>query len=358
MTTMKTIDFSGTNIYIGIDTHKNNWTVTILVDELEHKTFSQNPDPSVLSHYLKRNFPNANYFAVYEAGYCGFWIQNELEKLGLNCCVVNPADVPTKDKERKRKNNRVDSRKLARSLRAGELDPIYIPDREAQEDRSLIRARKIAVKQQTRYKNQIKATLSFYGTIIPESLKKSRWSGAFIQWLEDTPMKTESGKESLMYYIDELKHYRKRVAEVNRKVRKLAYSDKYKEQIKNLISIPGVGIITAMILLTELIDIDRFESLDFLASYVGLVPGEDSSGDDDDINTTGITPRGNKYLKSILIEAAWIAARKDPALTICYKNLTKRMSGQKAIIRIAKKLLNRIRYVIKNNKPYVSLVVE
>jgi len=95
-----------------------------------------------------------------------------------------------------------------------------------------------------------------------------------------------------------------------------------------------------------------------LASFIGLVPGEHSSADDDDINNTNITPRSHLYLRSILIECAWVAVRKDPALTMCYNELTKRMSGQKAIIRIAKKLLNRIRYVLKNNNPYVTAVLQ
>ncbi len=113
-----------------------------------------------------------------------------------------------------------------------------------------------------------------------------------------------------------------------------------------------------MILLLELVDINRFKSLDKLASFVGIVPNEDSSGDDDDVNMTEITPRSHHYLRSILIECAWVAVRKDPALTMCYNELTKRMSGQKAIIRIARKLLNRIRYVLKNNQPYVTAVIE
>ena len=113
-----------------------------------------------------------------------------------------------------------------------------------------------------------------------------------------------------------------------------------------------------MILLTELVDMNRFKTLDHLASYIGLVPGEHSSGDDDDENITGITPRCNRYLRSILVECAWVAVRKDTALTMCYSELTKRMKGQKAIIRIARKLLNRIRYVLNNNREYVIAVIE
>ncbi len=352
------LDFSGQDIFIGLDIHKKNWTVSIFTKDFEHKTFSQNPEVNILVNYLRRNFPGANYHSTYEAGYCGFWIHEALKADGINNIVINPADVPTKDKERKRKNNRVDCRKLARSLRSGDLEAIYVPKRQALEDRSLLRARRNAAKQQTRYKNQIKAYLSFFGIKYPEHFKEGRWSGAFIQWIENIPMKKQTGKIALQFYLDELKHYRKRIADLNRELRQLAAHDLYREKVELLTTIHGIGTLTAMILLLELVDINRFKSLDKLASFVGIVPNEDSSGDDDDVNMTEITPRSHHYLRSILIECAWVAVRKDPALTMCYNELTKRMSGQKAIIRIARKLLNRIRYVLKNNQPYVTAVIE
>ena len=352
------LDFSGQDIYVGLDIHKKNWTVSIFTKDFEHKTFSQNPEATILANYLSRNFPGANYHSTYEAGYCGFWIHETLKAHGINNVVVNPADVPTKDKERKRKNNRVDCRKLARSLRSGDLEPIYVPKRPALEDRSLLRARRIASKQQTRYKNQIKGYLSFFGIKIPEQFKDGRWSGAFIQWLENIPMEKQTGKTAFRFYLDELKHYRKRLAYLNRELRQLAAHDLYREKVDVLITIPGVGTLIAMILVLELVEIDRFKNLDKLASFVGLVPSEHSSGEDDDVNMTEITPRSHHYIRTILIEAAWVAVRKDPALTMCYTELTKRMIGKKAIIRIARKLLNRIRYVLKNNKPYVTAVLQ
>ena len=137
--------------------------MSIFTDSFEHKTFSQNPDPTILVNYLKKNFPGASYYSVYEAGYCGFWIHDALIEAGIHNIVINPADVPTKDKERKRKNNRVDSRKLARSLRNGDLEAIHVHKRELLEDRFLLRTRRDAAKQQTRYKNKIKGALSFSG---------------------------------------------------------------------------------------------------------------------------------------------------------------------------------------------------
>ena len=105
-----------------------------------------------------------------------------------------------------------------------------------------------------------------------------------------------------------------------------------------------------MVLLTELADINRFRNKDHLASYLGLSPGENSSGDKE--RTTGLSRRRNGYLRSMLIESSWVAVRKDPALLMSFTELTKRMSKNEAIIRIAHKLLNRIRYILTHNECY------
>lgn len=358
MNQTKKLSFSDEDIYVGLDIHKNNWTVSIYTKDFEHKTFSQNPNTKILVDYLHRNFPGANYHSVYEAGYCGFWIDEELNANGINNIVINPADVPTKDKEKRRKNNRVDCRKLARSLRSRDLDPIYVPPREALEDRLLMRGRKNIIKQQTRFKNRIKAIISFYGIKMPEQYKDGRWSGLFINWLEHIDMKKDSGKIALQIDIDELKRYRKKVAEINRDIRTLAKTETYKDRVKYLTSIPGIGVITAMTLLVEIVEMNRFKTSDKFAGFIGLVSGERSSGPEDNVNYTGLTSRCNKYLRSMLIESAWVAARRDPALIMKYNELTKRMIGQKAIIRIARKLLNRIRYVLINNECYVIAVLQ
>jgi len=129
-------------------------------------------------------------------------------------------------------------------------------------------------------------------------------------------MTNNNGKESLMTYIFELRHYRKRALDLNRKVRKLSREERYHSRVKLLRLIPGVGLITSMILLTELIDINRFESTDKLVSYAGLVP--DLKASEERSKDRGITIRRNNYLRATLIESSWIAVRKDPALTMYY----------------------------------------
>ena len=350
------LDFTGQQIYVGMDVHKKSWSISIYTDQFEHKTFSQPPEVGVLVNYLKRNFPGAAYRSVYEAGFSGFWIHDQLQEQGVQCLVVNPADVPTKDKERAGKTDRVDCRKLARSLRSGDIDGIYVPSRPKAEDRSLLRTRHSMVRKQTRCKNQIKSILCFYGIHIPDEITSSHWSKRFIAWIESIRMERASGNMALKVHLAELMHIRQIIAELNRAIRALATTDGYRNNAQILKTVPGVSTLTAMTLLTELYDINRFKTLDKLCGYVGLIPNTNSSGETD--RKTGITDRRNAHLRRIVIESAWTAVRKDPALMMAFNELCKHMTKTKAIVRIARKLLNRIRYVLKNQQEYVPAVVQ
>lgn len=353
-TQFKELDFTGQNIYTGIDVHKKSWQVSVFSEALFHKTFNQPPKPEVLHGYLTKHFPKGTYYSVYEAGFCGFWIHDKLQSLGINNIVVNPADVPTTDKEKKRKTDKVDSNKLARQLRNGDLEAIYTHKRAMLEDRSLLRMRRTLVKDLTRNKNRVKSDLHFFGIEIPEQFTKnpSYWSKRFISWLEELEFQQWTGTSSLRILMGQVKVLREQLLEVNRKVRTLSREDYYQKRVALLGSIFGVGLITSMTILTEIDDIHRFANLEKLRSYVGLTPTSHSSGDKDLHGE--MIHRGNKFLKSAIFESAWIAARLDPVLHMDYINFCKRMKPNRAIVRIACKLLDRVHYVLKNEVPYKS----
>jgi transposase len=352
------IDFTGQNIYVGFDVHLKSWSVTIMTEKLTHKTFSQAPDPEVLYNYLSKTFPGANYYSAYEAGFCGYWIHNKLLGFGIKSMVVNPADIPTTGKEKVMKTDARDSVKIARSLRSGDLKPIHVPLTITLEDRGLVRTRATLVKDMTRYKNRIKSFLYFHGIEYPEAFSKSRthWSNRFNIWLEGIEMKEKSGKDSLNALIGQSKQLRASILFVTKQIKELANNDRYKERVVLLRSIPGIALITAMTILTEIETINRFATIDQLCGFIGLVPSCNTSGDNENIGE--ITPRGHSILRSAIIESSWFAARLDPALTKCYHNYCNRMESNKAIIRIARKVTSRIKFVLKNNQPYVHSVVK
>lgn len=350
------LNFAGQNIYAGFDVHLKSWSVTIMTEKLTHKTFSQPPKPELLHQYLEKTFPGGTYHSAYEAGFCGYWIHNKLKLLGVNSMVVNPGDIPTTDKEKVQKEDARDSRKIARALRSGDLKPIHVPSLKTLEDRSLVRTRCTLVKDLTRNKNRIKSFLHFHGIEIPASFSNKTWSKRFIHWLDNIVMPEISGKYSLEAIVTSSKNLRVSVLQVTQHIKELSTAKEYEEQVTLLRSIPGIGLLTAMTLLTELETISRFESFDKLCGFIGLIPSTHSSGENDVVGD--ITRRGHSTLRNAIIESAWVAARIDPALTKSYHDYCKRMEPNKAIIRIAKKLLNRIRFVLKNKQPYVHAVVK
>lgn len=350
---MNSITFKNISFYIGIDTHLKNWSVTIRSNNLELKTFSMNPSPEQLHKYLTNNYPDATFYIAYEAGFSGFWPCRKLNELGLNCIVVNPADIPTSDKEKTNKSDKLDSRKIARELENGSLKPIYIPSVNSEQLRSLMRLRFRLVQNQTRTKNRIKGLLYNYGISIPKVFSSnSRWSGYFIDWLDSIELNCSAGTYTLKNLVLQLQQIREHHKSVLRQLRQeVKYNNEIAPIINSLCSVPGIAFITAMSLYTEIININRFSNFDKLCSFVGLVPSTYASGSTE--YAKGISFRHNKFLRPLIVESAWVAIKKDPALMHKYYILCKSMPKQKAIIRIAKKLLRRIRHVWINQEQYL-----
>jgi len=356
-TQRKGLNFKGQKIFIGIDVHKKDWKVSIQSERLTYKTFTQKPSPMELVSHLQRNFPGAVYYSAYEAGFSGFWAHRELIKQGVNNIVVHAADIPTSQKEKVFKTDKRDCRKIARSLSNNELVAIHIPDKKTQEDRSLIRMRLTFRKDLNRQKNRVKSMMNFYGIEIPERfLHSGHWTNAFIEWLKKVKFEYDTTEYSLKILVSEVEHLRSSLLEVTRVIRKLSLTDAYHSNMELLMTIPGIGLITGMTFLTHIENIERFPNTDNFAACLGLIPNCHSTGDRE--NTGEMTFRGNKWLRELLVEASWMAAGKDPALHMAYLNLCKRMKANQAIIRIARKLSNRIYYVLKNKQPYEKNVVQ
>ena len=351
------LSFKNQDLYVGIDVHKKQWTVCVTsMNRVVHKNTSIDPSAKVLYTFLNRRFPEGNFHAVYEAGFSGFEAAREMKRLGIDCIVTHAADVPTKQKERINKNDKVDAKKLSRSLGNHELDAIYIPDKVCEEYRYLARYRYRLVKDQTRQKNRIKSALFQFGITMPVEFDDRRWPGKFIEWLSSIPFETGYAKFAFDEQVDQLKQIRNVLGKILKMMKTMALEVGHMSPVyKYLLSVPGIGPITAVALLSEIMDIKRFRVSDQLVAFVGLAPSVPSS-DGKEYNH-GLTPRRNKYLRSMLVEAAWKAAAIDPVLIMKYGKLSHRMNKNKAIIRIAKMLLCRVSHVWKNQQFYVEGVI-
>jgi transposase len=348
-------DFTGKNIYVGIDVHQNSWNISLYHEQLFLRTFSQPPSVDGLNKFLHREFPGANYQCCYESGFCGFWIQRSLKEKGINCIVVHAADIPRSNKHKTNKTDSVDSKSIGQALATGTVSAIYVPDPIYEADRSLIRHRVRLVKDISRCKNRIRSMLHLFGLEVPDRFANC-WSKVFIQWLKTFEQATGSTRISLNYMIEQMELLRGMLLKVNKDIRTLQKSERYSETMPLLTSIPGIGPLTAITILTEIGDIKRFSSFRQLNSFVGLYPMEFSSGEHE--HKGSITFRHNCYLRKLMVEAAWTAIRHDPALLLVYEEWKLRMTGKRAIVKIARKLLSRVRHVWINNSPYVKGIVK
>ena len=354
LTSTQEMSFENEKIYIGLDVHSTSWKVTIRFGGQHFKTFSNAASVGELMNYLNKNFPKGDYYSVYEAGFCGFSVHRELEKQGIKSIIVNPADIPLSDKDRKFKSDTRDSKTLAEQLEKENLRAIYIPTRQAEFFRSVFRLRESAKKDKQRIMNRIKMYLYTRGY----RLGNNAWSKKSITALRKRVKGTMSEFITIKL-LNELKGQKILIVKISKELKRLIKEQERKKEQQILETVPGIGPQTAITLLAEVITPDRFKSDGDFCSYIGLIPNTHSSGEKE--KATGLTNRKNGKLRHAIIESAWIATRNDPELKLAYVRLCKRMRSTNAIIRIAKKLAIRIKHLWTKMEVYqknVNMVKE
>lgn len=229
------ISFKGQKIYIGIDVHAKTWKVCVLTESGYRERHPQQASAKTLFDFLKKHFPDGEYHAVYESGFSGFATYYALKEYGIDCVVTHAADVPTTQYEEVMKTDKVDAAKLARSLRAGDIRPIYIRERENIDDRSVIRIRKTIQKQLSGYKSRVKHLLHCNGVEIPDRFASpgTHWSKAFIKWLKENVVLLSPSRLSLDLLVKQVETIRHTLLDATKAIRRLARTDRYKEQLRN-----------------------------------------------------------------------------------------------------------------------------
>jgi transposase len=218
--------------------------------------------------------------------------------------------------------------------------------------------RNALVKDMVRLKQRIKSMLYYYGIEYPVAFQKGKthWSKKFLTWLKEIELQYPSGTSAFSLLLREAEQQRALLLDATKQIKALSESPLYSKNMKLITSVPGIGLITGILFLTEIETIDRFENENKLAGLVGIVPNCSSSGEKENIGE--MTSRGHSFMRKSLIESAWVAARIDPALSLAYHNYCQRMEPNKAIVRIARKLINRIYWVLKNEKMYEKGIVK
>ena len=232
------------------------------------------------------------------------------------------------------KSDKIDARILADLARGNLLPTSWIPPKEIRELRDLIRQRIFLVKQRTKLKNKIHAELIKRGI----ECRGNIFTKAGKEWLHSLKIPAIETYLSVMERLnDEIKKLDKRLKEEEKKF----------NEVKLLKSIPGISTFSALVILAEIGDVNRFPDEKKIFSYAGLVPTVHKSGDK--VYYGRITKQGSKYLRWILVECARIHVRKcDSKITEFYRKLKKKGKHENvAIIGAARKLLQTIYYMLR-----------
>ncbi len=291
--------------FIGLDVHADTIAVAVAEPDGEVRPFGIIPNRlESIRKLAKKLGPPQQLKACYEAGPTGYVLYWQLTSLGIPCQVVAPSLVPVKAGDRV-KTDRRDAEKLARSYRAGDLTPVWVPDAAHEALRDLVRTREDAKQDQLRARHRLGKFLLRHGRRPPEEVKKS-WTQKYLTWIKEQVHFDQPALEAtLLDYVHEVDHMGERIQRLEKSI-DVAIEKAPAEMravIEALQALRGVAKITAVSIVAEVGSLSRFEKPRRLMGYSGLVASEFSSGNR--IQRGCITKTGNAHLRRVLVEAAW-----------------------------------------------------
>jgi transposase len=311
-------------LYLGLDVHKDSITIAIAQagPKGEIRPFGTiTNDLHALERALiriRKAHPGAHLELAYEAGPCGFGIARRLKQLKVPCLVAAPSLIP-KQPGSPFKNDKRDSRTIARLLRAGELTGVYVPEPTDEAIRDLCRARTDAVDDLRRCRLRLKSFLLRHGY---RYQGKANWSQPHMRYLRELVLPHPAMKAILEEYLQGIDAAHQRVQRIEASMLSLLESWRLKPAVNALMAFRGFQLVAAMITVSELGDIHRFAHPRQLMTYLGLVSMEDSSGPRQRLGR--ISRCGNGHQRWLLTECAehYVLAPKIS------KELSRRQEGQ------------------------------
>jgi transposase len=338
--------------FIGMDVDKKSISISVYSHAGFVKSLHTPYGSDHVITYIQKRFPDKRVILAYEAGPTGFGLYDDLTKAGYLCLVI--ATQNRRSTADRVKTNRLDSRKIAEDLRGGKLRSIHVPAECYRHLRHLTRLREMFIYQIRAWKLRIKATLLLEGIPYPSASPRNQWSPQIIEMLKQIKCQPAI-RFKLDYLISALENSNQQMKEVSKQIITFSKQDLQLSQYLELLqTIPGIGPVVGSYLLARIGDPSQITNSRQLASFLGLIPTENSTGDR--IRRGNITHLGDPILRSKLIETAWTAVRDDAEIRTFYQRIKMRhpahLGPRKAVVAVARKLSVRIFVVLKNKVPY------
>ena len=339
---------STTTVAVGLDVHARSIRLAaVRADELlEERTIAY--DEEQVERLLRR-WPSVR--CCYEAGPTGFGLYRHLVGRGIDCAVVAPGLVPQRPGDRVKTDPR-DARKLARLLAGGLLEPIHVPSPEQEAARDLVRAREDARLDRMRDRHRLSKFCLRHGRILPTS----SWTVVRRKWLGEQRFERAAEQLTFGTYVHAVDLVDARIEQLEQAIRETAEQEPWRQLVARLRCLRGVDTHTALALVAEIGDFNRFGNAAEFMAFVGLVPSEHSSGEKR--RQGPITKVGNSHARRLLVESAWHARRRPK---VGY-DLARRQRGQEPVVierawRCQQRLYRRWQRMAGRGKPHQKIVV-
>ncbi len=294
--------------FVGLDVHAKMIAVAVAEggrdgEVRSHGTIPNNAES--VRRLMKRLRSGGETLQVcYEAGPTGYVLYWQLTEMGIDCAVIAPTLIPRKPGQRV-KTDRLDALKLARNLRAGELTGVWVPDKEHEELRDLVRARDGVRKHLLASRHQLSKFLLKHGVQSPDGVRS--WTRRHLSWLRTVHF-DRSGLDFIFQdHLREVDSQSSRLLQMDAAIDAAveAGPPELREVVGALQTLRGVAKTTAAGLVAEIGCFSRFDGPDKLMSYVGVVPSEYSTGGPGKRSQGGITKMGNGHVRRLVVEAGW-----------------------------------------------------
>ena len=291
--------------YVGIDVHTTNYTLCCYSagnDRIFAET-EVDPDYRNIIKYLERveeNHGGDCFFQCgYEAGCMGYTLYRQLTNSGFDCVILAPTTIPQTAKK-KVKTDKLDARKIAKSLAYNNYSAVYVPTREDNAVKEYIRMRNDVKDTLKRIKQQLLAFCTRHGKQFTEG--RNYWTQKHLAWLKKQEFGDAVLQEAYQEYLALYYQATDKVEMFDKRIVEMAHQEAYAERVNKLTCFIGVKELTALATIVETGDFKRFKTAQQYAAFLGLAPGENSSGES--IRRTGITKAGNTHIRKLLVEAA------------------------------------------------------